>query len=494
VVERDLTMKRVASIAVKHRDTLLWIRREDTGKWTMPGGHLNEGEDPIDGAKRELYEETGIRAPKGDLTALGSGEVFGKFTVYSFLYEPEGIPQVDFSHDPDGEADEHCWFDDAPDNVHVPNDRNVTLALLDSNQADTDDVKLTRRTLKSEDALKLSKQAAVLIAKLEADMEAKAAQTLKKGQPAPFDAIRATVLAHNPHAGTARDANLGLNQLDHTRYSWGAAPEELDPFDSRLAHVKGVSTHDVNKYHALTAKGSPIPPILVTDEGQRFDVHDGSHRVSAARLANVKVPAYVGRPILAKGVLGAAAGIALSMSPGLKAGFDKVNPPQQEAAKATTIEAPKAPPKWTPDGLHTNLIPIAHLESSFGQNMNHLPNSKGEYHTAFGPLGFKVSTGHEEWTKTNKLKELYPGLEEPKAFMDKFKTDWKFYNLVASSHFMRLMHRHGSPEKAAYAWRWGSTAAKGAEEEAIHKDNYVMRYRDLSATTGIKKAEKPPVI
>ena len=31
------------------------------GKWSVPGGGLNEGEDPYDGIKRELKEETQLR-------------------------------------------------------------------------------------------------------------------------------------------------------------------------------------------------------------------------------------------------------------------------------------------------------------------------------------------------------------------------------------------------------------------------------------------------
>jgi len=32
------------------------------GEWGLPGGHLEYGEDFIVGAKRELYEETGVKA------------------------------------------------------------------------------------------------------------------------------------------------------------------------------------------------------------------------------------------------------------------------------------------------------------------------------------------------------------------------------------------------------------------------------------------------
>jgi len=41
---------------------VLMGRRKDNGKWTLCAGHLNEGEDPQEGAKREIQEETGLKA------------------------------------------------------------------------------------------------------------------------------------------------------------------------------------------------------------------------------------------------------------------------------------------------------------------------------------------------------------------------------------------------------------------------------------------------
>lgn len=41
------------------------------GCWSIPGGSLDEGETPLEGAKRELEEETGLAPPKGSLVSEG---------------------------------------------------------------------------------------------------------------------------------------------------------------------------------------------------------------------------------------------------------------------------------------------------------------------------------------------------------------------------------------------------------------------------------------
>jgi predicted NUDIX family NTP pyrophosphohydrolase len=37
--------------------------KKDLGVWSIPKGEIHPGEDPLDAARRELFEETGCRAP-----------------------------------------------------------------------------------------------------------------------------------------------------------------------------------------------------------------------------------------------------------------------------------------------------------------------------------------------------------------------------------------------------------------------------------------------
>jgi 8-oxo-dGTP pyrophosphatase MutT (NUDIX family) len=124
----------VASVAMVCGNKILMGRRQDNGKFTFPGGHLNPQEKPRDGAKRELFEESGIQPDK--IHYLGSERVTSKngaVLVHSFV--AFGNYPTTSKGDPDKEVDKWFWVDitnglpkEIEQNLHSP--KNLTLKLL----------------------------------------------------------------------------------------------------------------------------------------------------------------------------------------------------------------------------------------------------------------------------------------------------------------------------------------------------------------------------
>jgi 8-oxo-dGTP pyrophosphatase MutT (NUDIX family)/ribosomal protein S18 acetylase RimI-like enzyme len=128
----------VASIAVRRGQHLLMGRRRDVGRWTLPGGHLNTGEKPVDGAVRELFEEAGIRVHPGELKHVATEDLTTfsgkKKRIHAYVYEHKG-ELAHGRHDPDQEVEKWEWIDcgkGLPDhvrsNLHSP--KNLLLQRL----------------------------------------------------------------------------------------------------------------------------------------------------------------------------------------------------------------------------------------------------------------------------------------------------------------------------------------------------------------------------
>lgn len=126
----------VASVAVFNKDgKILMGKRKDSGKWTLPGGHFENGETKEQAAKRELKEETNIDA--GKLQYLVSEDVntpdAGDITVSAFKTIYDGPTSV--VSDPDEEVERWRWInvenglpEEIVNNLHAS--KNVTLQHL----------------------------------------------------------------------------------------------------------------------------------------------------------------------------------------------------------------------------------------------------------------------------------------------------------------------------------------------------------------------------
>jgi predicted NUDIX family NTP pyrophosphohydrolase len=72
-------------VLLAHPGGPFW-RNKDLGAWTIPKGEIGEGEDPLDAARRELTEETGLVAGEGGLALRPRRQPSGK-TIFAWAVE-----------------------------------------------------------------------------------------------------------------------------------------------------------------------------------------------------------------------------------------------------------------------------------------------------------------------------------------------------------------------------------------------------------------------
>ena len=66
-------------------------KEKDAGAWSIPKGEYEEGEDPLEAAKREFEEETGFKAA-GDFMALGEAKQAGAKVISAWAFEGDCSP------------------------------------------------------------------------------------------------------------------------------------------------------------------------------------------------------------------------------------------------------------------------------------------------------------------------------------------------------------------------------------------------------------------
>ncbi len=77
-------------VLLVHPGGPFWAKK-DLGAWSIPKGLMNEGEDPLQAAKREFLEETGT-AIDWDFLELGAYRQLGGKTIVAYAQEGDFDP------------------------------------------------------------------------------------------------------------------------------------------------------------------------------------------------------------------------------------------------------------------------------------------------------------------------------------------------------------------------------------------------------------------
>lgn len=91
---RDMTTE----VLLLHPGGPFWAKKDD-GAWTIPKGEIEEGEAPLDAAKREFEEETGLR-PVGEFRAVRPVKLKSGKVVHAWAFrgdwDPKKLESVNF--------------------------------------------------------------------------------------------------------------------------------------------------------------------------------------------------------------------------------------------------------------------------------------------------------------------------------------------------------------------------------------------------------------
>lgn len=111
------------AIILQRADCILLGKRKSEhgqGTFSVPGGHVEMGEEPYDAAVRELLEETGIVVPELEFIGF-TNDVFSQDKHYVTLYFTAYCDQEPINKEPE-KCESWEWYSlsDLPDNLFLP--------------------------------------------------------------------------------------------------------------------------------------------------------------------------------------------------------------------------------------------------------------------------------------------------------------------------------------------------------------------------------------
>ena len=88
-----------AGVWINYDNRCMLCLRED-GRWSIPKGHIKIGEEPVDGALRELVEETQImlNGTPELVKKVKKSNGDGYFHIFKFETDKKFIPRLDIEH------------------------------------------------------------------------------------------------------------------------------------------------------------------------------------------------------------------------------------------------------------------------------------------------------------------------------------------------------------------------------------------------------------
>jgi 8-oxo-dGTP pyrophosphatase MutT (NUDIX family) len=241
---------------------LLVGKRNDNQLYTLPAGHLEDGESPEQGAARELFEETGLRAMS--LSHLKNYTLTDGTELHCFSAYVSGEPHS--QNDPDDEVSEWEWIDveeglppKVYNHLHGPQDeQNLIKQLFQLQKAEWEE---------------LFKRAKVW---------------------------------HSDDWGTARVSIPSMEHPDRPRYDANYTAALKDHYGPFIKPVKVATdqlipqneVHDksrYNLYRKMYRAGEKLPPLVVRKSKTpgAYEILDGNHKYHAVKAeGGGKLDAY----------------------------------------------------------------------------------------------------------------------------------------------------------------------------------------------------------